>query len=66
MTFTGTLTQINNAFGAATFHPALNYNGSASVVITVNDQGNTGDIGGAEERHQDAWRSTSPQSTILP
>lgn len=42
MTFTGNLTQINNAFGAATFHPALNYNGPASVVITVNDQGNTG------------------------
>ena len=48
MTFTGTLAQINSAFGAATFHPALNYNGSATVVITVNDQGNTGDIGGAK------------------
>ena len=46
MTFTGTLTQINNAFGAATFHPALNYNGSASVVITVNDQGTRATLAG--------------------
>ncbi len=62
MTFTGNLTQINNAFGAATFHPALNYNGPASVVITVNDQGNTGELGGPKSDTKNLTISVTPDN----
>ncbi len=47
MVFTGTLTALNNATNNATFNTALNFNGPATVAITVNDQGNTGS-GGAK------------------
>ncbi|MEK7674456.1 MAG: CHRD domain-containing protein, partial [Verrucomicrobiota bacterium] len=47
MTFTGTLTEINAALNGLAFDPAPNYNGSASVSITSNDQGSSGP-GGAQ------------------
>lgn len=47
MVFTGTLTALNNAANNATFNTAQNFNGTATVTITVNDQGNTG-TGGAK------------------
>src|SRR5205823_3792670 len=46
MTFTGSLTDINAALAGLTFSPALNYNGPATLSISVDDQGNTG-TGGA-------------------
>ncbi|MEA2708401.1 MAG: hypothetical protein QOF78_1002 [Phycisphaerales bacterium] len=42
MTFTGTLTNINNALSGMTFAPTANFTGAASLQITTNDQGNTG------------------------
>ena len=45
MTFTGTLTDINNALDGLEFNPTLNFNGTASVEIITDDQGNTGSGG---------------------
>lgn len=45
MTFTGTITDINAALNGLTFTPTANYNGPATLTITTNDQGNTGDPG---------------------
>jgi len=45
MTFTGTLDDINAALDGLVFRPAQDYNGSASVQITTDDQGNTGSGG---------------------
>ncbi len=42
MTFTGTLTDINNALASLSYDPALNFNGNDTLNITVDDQGNTG------------------------
>ncbi len=42
MVFTGTITNINTALNGMSFTPTLNYNGSASVQIITDDQGNTG------------------------
>ncbi len=42
MTFTGTLARINAAIDGMTFLPAADFNGTAVVSLTVNDQGNTG------------------------
>ncbi len=42
MTFTGTLSAVNNAISTVTFTPAQNYFGSATLTIIANDQGNTG------------------------
>jgi Domain of unknown function (DUF4347)/Bacterial Ig domain len=47
MTFTGTLTAVNTALDGLGFTPDLNYNGSASVQLTIDDQGHTGS-GGAQ------------------
>ena len=41
MTFTGTLADINTALATASFTPALNFNGAATVTISVTD-----DVGG--------------------
>ncbi|MCW5812281.1 MAG: cadherin-like domain-containing protein [Labilithrix sp.] len=41
MTFTGTVTAINNALATLTFRPDPNFNGAATLRITTNDQGNT-------------------------
>jgi hypothetical protein len=43
MTFTGTITDINAALNGLTFTPNANYYGPATLTITTNDQGNTGD-----------------------
>jgi Ca2+-binding RTX toxin-like protein len=45
MTFTGTLTDINAALATVTYNPTANFNGSDTLSMTTNDQGNTG--GGA-------------------
>jgi VCBS repeat-containing protein len=41
-TFTGTLTDINNALNGLRFAPSANYNGSALLTVTVDDLGKTG------------------------
>src|SRR5262249_15370679 len=45
MAFTGTVTNINTALAGMTYQPTANYNGSDSLSITTNDQGNTGSGG---------------------
>jgi hypothetical protein len=47
MTFTGSITNINNALNGSSFNPMSNFNGSASLSITTNDKGFTGS-GGAK------------------
>lgn len=51
MTFTGTLANINAALEGLTFTPDLDYSGSASLDVSVDDQGNTG-AGGALSDYQ--------------
>ena len=46
MVFTGTVANINAALNGLTYAPTPNYNGSDTLSITTNDQGNTG-AGGA-------------------
>src|SRR5439155_231542 len=45
MTFTGTLLDINAALDGLTFAPAANYNGAATIDLTVDDRGNVGSGG---------------------
>ncbi|WP_019990770.1 hypothetical protein [Rudanella lutea] len=45
MTFSGTLSNINTALNGLAFRPSVNYAGAASLVVTVNDQGNSGSGG---------------------
>ena len=45
MTFTGTITNINNALNGLVFTPTAGFNGAASLQIITNDQGNTGSGG---------------------
>lgn len=40
--FTGSLVNINNALSGMLFSPSLNFNGAATVQVSVNDLGNTG------------------------
>src|SRR5262249_46944979 len=42
---TGSLANINTALNGLAFHPNANYNGSANLTVTTNDQGNTGSGG---------------------
>jgi hypothetical protein len=42
---TGTLVDINAALNGLTFDPTTNYNGPASLAVTLSDQGNTGSGG---------------------
>jgi hypothetical protein len=42
MTFSGTVANVNTALDGASFTPALNFVGAASVTLASNDQGNTG------------------------
>ena len=42
MTFTGTMAGINAALAGLTYAPTADYNGSDTLTITTNDQGNTG------------------------
>jgi hypothetical protein len=41
-TFSGTITNINNALAGLTYTPTLNYNGADTLAIITNDNGNTG------------------------
>ena len=45
MVFTGTLADINIALNGMTYNPTANFNGSSTLSITTNDQGNTGSGG---------------------
>ena len=56
MTFTGSLTAINNAINNLTYTPAQDFNGNTTFAITSDDQGNTGTPG--------ALSSTLANSTI--
>ena len=47
MTFTGTISAINTALAGLSYNPTLNFNGSAGLTITTNDQGFSGS-GGAK------------------
>ncbi len=42
ITVTGTLTDLNNALDTLTYQPDLNYFGSDTFTLTIDDQGNTG------------------------
>jgi hypothetical protein len=42
MTFTGTQVAVNSALNGLIYAPASNYNGSDTLTITTNDNGNTG------------------------
>ena len=45
MTLTGTIADINTVLEGATFNPDSGFNGTATVTITTDDQGNTGSGG---------------------
>jgi VCBS repeat-containing protein len=45
-TFSGTLTDVNNALASVTYAPAADFNGTSTLTITTSDLGNTG-VGGA-------------------
>jgi VCBS repeat-containing protein len=47
MTFTGTLTDVNNALNGLSYFPFTDYSGAASLTISTDDQGATGS-GGAQ------------------
>src|SRR4029450_378675 len=47
VTVTGSLANINTAINGLVFAPTGNFNGSANLTVTTNDQGNTGS-GGAQ------------------
>ena len=56
ITFKGTIAQLNSALTNLTFVPTLNYHGSASLVVSVNDQGNAGRDGGDQANGQSPSR----------
>lgn len=47
MTLTGTVSAINAALDGLVYSPANGFNGADRLLITINDLGNTADIGGA-------------------
>ena len=51
VTFTGTLTDINNVLDGMLFTPGLGFTGLATIDITTNDLGNSG--GGSQELDTD-------------
>jgi VCBS repeat-containing protein len=59
MTFTGTLANINAALNGLRYTPGLNYNGSDTLQVTVNDQGNTGS-GGAQSASGNVSLTVNP------
>ncbi len=59
MTFSGTITDINNALNGMTFTHDAGYYGMADVTVTANDQGNTGS-GGAQISTNTASVSVEP------
>src|SRR5262249_38210779 len=42
MTFTGTLTDLNTALGGLSYQAPLNFHGTATLTVTTNDLGNSG------------------------
>jgi hypothetical protein len=56
MVFTGTLANINAALAGMFFTPTANYNGSASIQITSDDQGNSGSGGRCGYRQRQHYR----------
>ncbi len=48
VTFTGTLTSVNDALDGLTYQPTSGYQGSDTLTVSVNDQGASGDIGKPE------------------
>src|SRR5688572_2521825 len=45
MVFTGTLADVNAALNGLSYTPTANFNGAALLILTTNDQGNTGSGG---------------------
>src|SRR5262249_32552887 len=45
MVFTGTLASVNGALASVTYIPTPDFNGSATLTLTTDDQGNTGSGG---------------------
>ncbi len=45
MTFTGSVSNINTALGTVTYKPDANFNGTDTITLSVDDQGNTGSGG---------------------
>ena len=50
VTLTGSVAAINSALEGITFTPTLNFNGTASIQVDVNDQGNSGTGGALSDR----------------
>ena len=71
MTFTGTVAAINAALNGLAFAPTANFNGSAFLSLSVDDQGNSGS-GGAlsdadfthDHRHRRQRRASGADSTV--
>ncbi len=61
MTFTGTLAAVNMALNGLSYVPTSNANGTASLTISVNDQGNTGS-GGAMSDSETVNITITPQN----
>jgi Ca2+-binding RTX toxin-like protein/plastocyanin len=59
ITFTGTLTNVNNALNNLVYRGNSNFNGSDSLSLIVDDQGNTG-IGGSKINSQSIAISVLP------
>jgi hypothetical protein len=61
MTFTGTIASINSALSELRFDPDANYNGSDTLTITTDDQGNTGS-GGAKSDTDTVSITVTPEN----
>ncbi|HEX5373935.1 MAG TPA: Ig-like domain-containing protein, partial [Aquabacterium sp.] len=70
MTFTGTLTNINNSLAGLSFNPTGDFNGAATLTIVTSDQGNTGSGGARSDTDTVAITVTAvndaPVATITP
>ena len=64
MTFTGSRTDINNALNGLVYTPTAGYNGSASLQIVTNDQGNTGS-GGAKTDTDTINITVNPNNPVI-
>ena len=63
VTISGTSTQINAALDGLIYHGDLNYNGSDSLVIDIDDNGATG-AGGVKTDHETVSITLSPDGVI--
>ena len=70
MTFTGSIANINTALDGLSYLPGANYNGSDTLSITTNDQGNTGSGGAKSDTDTVAITvnavNDAPVATITP